>query len=383
MKILHVIGSLDVAGAQMMLARLLAKMDQKIFSQEVISLTNAASLGGSFVRDGIPTRCLGIGEGTGRLTGFLRLAKWIRESGADLVQTWVYHSDLFGGLAARLAGTMPVVWGIHSSNVDPRYQKRGTLRVIRACARLCDWLPARIVCCSESARRLHADLGYLTAKMVVIPNGFDTAHFKPDAAARHSVRAELGISDDAFLIGCFARFHPIKDHRTLIRAAGGWQSGKANVHYLLGGDGISPENSELAGWIHEAGIGSQCHLVGPRSDMPRLMGALDVITLPSRSEALPNVLGEAMACGIPVVATDVGDVRILVGNAGRLVPPADPSALADGWRILFEMEPDQRRQMGAWGRTGIEERFSLSAIVRRYETLYREVIADVRDCRNS
>jgi len=288
----------------------------------------------------------------------------------------MYHANLIGALAARVAVDVPVVWAIHHNGFDPRVDKRRTMLVSRACASLSRKIPARIVCCSEAALQLHKALGYAPDKLEVIPNGFDLEQVKPDPAAHASLRDELGLTADAFLIGLAARFHPHKDHLNFIRAASGLHQQRPDVHFVLCGMGINSQNAELAGWIEAGGLRERCHLLGPREDMPRLFSGMDIATTSSRSEAFPVVIGEAMACGTPCVVTDVGDSAMIVGETGVIVPARDPAALAEGWRKLIEAGGDGRLRLGMAARERVERHFALPMIVERYQAIYAHLAGE-------
>jgi glycosyltransferase involved in cell wall biosynthesis len=189
------------------------------------------------------------------------------------------------------------------------------------------------------------------------------------------VREELGISQEALLIGLVGRFDPQKDHRNFVEAAARLRTDCPQVHFLLCGDGVNWNNAELTGWIGEAGLRQQFHLLGRREDMPRLTAALDISsTSSSYGEGFPNVIGEAMACGVACAITDVGDSAFIVGETGLVVPPRDPEALAQAWKKLIEMGPEGRQKLGETARKRILENFSLPDIVARYEALYKEVV---------
>jgi len=375
-KVLHVINGLNTGGAEMMLYKLLSRIDGAAFETEVVSLIDIGPIGQKIRALGVSVRSLGMRRGVPNPLAVLRLARWLRQDPPHVIQTWMYHADLVGGLAVRLAGSIPLAWGIHNGNLDPRGTKRMTIWTAMACARLSRWLPARIVCCSEASRQVHMQLGYAADKMVVIPNGFDLAVFRPDPAARRSVRRELGIPEEAPLIGLVARFAPRKDHRNFVQAAARLHACAPESHFLLCGDGVSWENPELAGWIEAAGIRDWCHLLGRREDIPRLTAALDIASIASYyGEAFPMVIGEAMACGVPCVVTDVGDSAIIIGETGVVVPPKDPQALADGWnQLLLDMSREERLQLGLAARQRIVERYSLGKIVERYERLYESLV---------
>jgi glycosyltransferase involved in cell wall biosynthesis len=360
----------------MMLYKLLSRTDRTVFETEVISLIDVGPIGQKIQALGVPVRALGMRRsGVPNLLAVLRLAGWLRQDPPHVIQTWMYHADLIGGLAATLAGRIPVAWGIHHTHLDPQNSRRSTIWIAMTCARLSRWLPARIVCCSEASRQVHAQLGYASDKMVVIPNGFDLAVFRPDPKARRSVRQELGIPAEAPLIGLVARFHPQKDHHNFFQAAARLHAQLPEAHFLLCGDGITWENSELTGWIKAAGIQGQCHLLGRREDILRLTAALDVAsTAAAYGEAFPMVIGEAMACGVPCVVTDVGDSAIMTGETGVIVHPKDPQALATGWsRLLLNMSREERVQLGLAARQRIMERYSLEKIARQYERLYESL----------
>jgi glycosyltransferase involved in cell wall biosynthesis len=373
MNVVHVITGLEIGGAETMLSRLLATTDRERFTSSVVALGRWGPIGDRIAELGVPVTALDLGPDAGLPTGLSRLGVLLRRARPAVVQTWLYHADLLGGLAARLVAWAPVVWGIHNTNLDPALVKRGTIRAARACARLSARVPCAVVCCSETTRRLHEAFGYAPARMVVIANGVDPAAFRPDPGARDAVRAELGLTADAPLVGLVARFDPLKDHRTFVRAAAAAAAADPRARFLLAGAGADADNATLRGWIEEAGVAERTFLLGPRRDVPRLMAALDVGTLSSVGEALPLVVAEAMACGVPCVVTDVGDAGELVGDTGLVVPPRDPGALAAAWLALLGLPAAERRALGAAARHRIEEHYSLAATVARYEALYERV----------
>ena len=371
-KVTHISTGLNPGGAETMLYNLLSHMDRTTFESEVVSLIEIGSIGYKIQALGVPVRSLGMRPGVPNPLALLQLARWLRQDPPHVIQTWMHHADLIGGLAARLAGRTPVVWGIHHSDHDPHIEKRSAIWTAKVCASLSRWLPARIVCCSHASRRTHTQMGYTAGKMLVIPNGFDLAVFRPDPGARESLRRELGIPAEAPLIGLVARFHPQKDHRNFVQAAARLHARMPETRFMLCGNGITWGNPELAGWIQATGIRERCHLLGRREDVARLTAALDIATLSSSNgEASPLVIGEAMACGVPCVVTDVGDSAIIVGETGLVVPPKKPQALADGWaRLLLGMSREERVQLGLAARQRIRERFSLAKIVEQYERLF-------------
>lgn len=379
MNVAHVITGLETGGAEVMLYRLLAATDRDRFRSSVVSLTGLGPVGDDVRRLGVPVRALAMRPGIPDPVAIARLARWLRRDRPDVVQTWMYHADLLGGVAAKAAGNVPVAWGLHNTDLAPGVAKRSTVATALACARLSPWLPAAIVCCTEATRRVHERLGYRADKMVVVPNGFDLDDFKPDAAARAAVRRELGLPPDAPLIGLLARFHPQKGHRFFLEAAALLAARRADVHFLLCGDGVTRDNAELAARVDAAGLSDRCHLLGRRRDTARLQASLDVATSASvAGEALSLALGEAMACAVPCAVTDVGDSALLVGDTGRVVPPGDAAALAAAWQGLLALSPVDRAGLGQRARERIAEHFALPRTVRRYECLYARLAGEHR-----
>jgi glycosyltransferase involved in cell wall biosynthesis len=289
----------------------------------------------------------------------------------------MYHADLLGGVAARFGGCRRVVWGIRHTNLRFGSDRLTTILVARLNALLSRAVPAKIVCNSEASRRVHKHLGYAASKLMVIPNGFDLEVFRPDPAGRQQVRQELGIPPDAPLVGSIARFHSQKDHRNLVEALARIKSAMPEVHALLAGEGVTSENTQLAGWIRSAGLEGSVHLLGRRGDTPRLLAALDVFCLSSsHGESFPQVVGEAMASGVPCVATDVGDAAQIVGEAGVVVPPGRPEVLAEGGERLLRMSADKRTRIGEQARERIRERYDIASVVVRYQDLYLGLLGE-------
>ena len=376
-KVTHVITDLAPGGAEFLLYRILSAMDPGRFDNEVISLTDLEGLAGKIRARGIRVRALGMRRGVPNPFAMARLSRWLRESTPQVVQTWMYHSNLIGGLAARLAGDIPVVWGIHQADLDERWNKRLTLWTARSCARLSGWLPRSVVFVSQASLELHARFGYAAPNVDVIPNGFDVQEFQPNPTARFSLRRELQLADDTTIIGMASRFHPQKDHRNFIHAAARLHATMPAVHFVLCGRGITRENTELVGWIAEAGLKKRCHLLGPCHHMPRLFAAMDIATSSSASEAFPLAVGEAMACGTPCVVTNVGDSALIVGDTGRVVAPGDPAALCRAWRDLIEAGPEVRRWLGRAARRRVQQHFDLATIVERYQALYTQLACGI------
>lgn len=375
-RLLHVISDLSVGGAEMMLYKLLSGADTGRFRPAVVSLGRRGTLDERVEALGIPVH--NIGMRPARLPSpaeLRRLASVVRRIAPDLIHGWMYHGCLAAQLArATAARRARVVWSIHSCNDDLTLEKRLTASIIRLCGRL-SRLPARIIYVSEESRRRHERMGYRAAGARVLPNGFDVTHFAPSSEARAAVRAELGVSEDHLLIGLVGRFHPMKDHINFLRAASLLSEDYHAAHFMLVGREVDGENGTLRDLVARWGLEGRAHLLGERGDVHRLIAASDICSLSSSyGESFPLVVGEAMACGVPCVVTDVGDAARLVGETGLVVPPQDSEALAEAWRELIRLGPPGRIQLGEAARERIRENFLLASVIARYEALYREVL---------
>jgi glycosyltransferase involved in cell wall biosynthesis len=373
LSVVHVINSFQFGGAEKMLCNLVLRTDRDRFDTSVVSLIDDMSVAGPLLDAGIPIKVIGMRPGVPDPLGIAKLARHFWRVRPDVIQCWMDHSNLIGGIAARFAPAAPVVWGIHHSNHIKEITKRSTLATVWAGAKLSRRLASRIVCCSEYARGCYADRGFGEDLLTVIPNGFDTELFRPDPAARAAVRNELCISPATLLVGLIARYDPFKDHETFLRTAAILAKQRADVQFLLCGHGVDQSNNVLMAMIGSLGIADRCHLLGARNDVPRILTALDVCAQSSVSEAFPLVLGEAMACGVPCAATHVGDTALIVGPYGRVVPQRDPEALAAGCAELLAMKHSSRQQLGQQARHRVREMFDLGAVTRRYEQLYHEL----------
>jgi glycosyltransferase involved in cell wall biosynthesis len=230
--------------------------------------------------------------------------------------------------------------------------------VIKALAYL-DHNPQHILYNSQISARQHEALGYDATKTVLVPNGFNTESFKPDATARASVRQELGLPTDAILIGRFGRNSAMKDYPTFIEA----MKLVPKAHAIIAGVGTD----ELKSFIRHP---SSIIILNERTDLPRLTAALDIACSSSAfGEGFPNVVAEAMCSAVPCVVTDVGDSAWLLQDAGKVVPPNDARALAAALNELIALPSHERHALGERGRQRIMDHFSLPAVVSQFESL--------------
>jgi glycosyltransferase involved in cell wall biosynthesis len=370
-KISHIITGLSNGGAEAVLYRLCSA--DKTSTHIVISLMDEDMYGSLLRGAGIKVYCLNMPRGHVTMFGLVKLFRLLRNLQPDVVQTWMYHADLVGGILARLAGVGRVFWGIHNSTLEPGKSRRSTIAVARLNAFLSRWVPADIVCCAERAREVHQALGFCADKLMVIPNGYDLSHFQPDNTARLRLRAEWGVDHDTPLLGMVGRFDPQKDHENLLRALDRFKHTSTPFRCVLVGQGLEAANVQLTAWIEKYSLRNEVQLLGQCRDVPAVMNALDLHVLSSSCEAFPNVLAEAMACGTPCVTTDVGDAALIVGDTGWVVPPDDAVLLAGA----IESALTARGDVTNWqvhceaARMRVAEHFSLKKMIAAYHTVWR------------
>jgi glycosyltransferase involved in cell wall biosynthesis len=350
-RICHIISGLEANGAEAMLTRLAVRLRLRGYQNSVLSLSSEGHHGPHLRSAGIPITAVELRRDLRLPLGVLQGLRAVRRAKPDIIQTWLYHADLFGVLAQGLVPTARLVWNIRCSDMGSlRYGKLtgGLARLSR--------IPAAVIVNSAAGQRAHAALGYRPRLWQLIPNGFSLSELRADPAARAAFRASLGVRPDELLIGMVARADAMKDHATFLAAA----ERMTGARFVLIGRGT--ENLRYG--------------LGHRGDASRLICGLDILTLCSAyGEGFPNVVGEAMASAVPCVVTDVGDAAAIVGDTGRIVPPRDPAALCAAWQELEALGADGRETLGRRARQRIAEHYQIDAIVDRYDALYATLAA--------
>jgi glycosyltransferase involved in cell wall biosynthesis len=319
----------------------------------------------------VPLLTLGMRQERPLSPAMLRLIPIARSLRPSLLQGWMYHGNLAASGCALLSGRrLPVIWNVRHSMHDIGHENLLTRAFIRLGAALSSTTRAIIYNARLSARQ-HEALGYDPEKTVVIPNGFDCQLFRPRPEMAQRLRHQARIPPGRVVVGMVARNHPQKDPVNLIKATALLADRGIDVHVVIVGPGFDTDNAEVMGAIAQAGVAGRFSLLGERYDIPDIVAGLDIATLPSAwGEGFANVLGEAMACGVPCVTTDIGDSAWIVGDAGIVVPPRDPEALAAGLGRLAALGRDGRAQLGAAARARVLEHFEVDDIVGRYQALY-------------
>lgn len=376
MKIVHIITGLLTGGAEKALYNLLQGGLDRHFDNHIISLTTEGTMGPLIEALGVPVTTLGLRAGRPLLAGLLNLRTVIKKSRPHLIQGWMYHGNLMAMLARCFAPGHPILaWNIRHSLYDLGYEKLMMQQVIRA-NRLFSTVPDALIYNSNLSRKQHEKFGFTSMKGRVIPNGIDIRRFSFSSLSRMRLRSELGIPVDAQVVGHVARLHPMKNHPAFLRAATSLALRYPEIHFMLCGREVLPENMDLAQLV-PASVRDRFHFLGERNDIPDLMCAMDIFCLSSAwGEGFPNVVGEAMAIGLPCVAADVGDSSVVIGDTGVVVSRQGKNALAIGIESLLVMPREECRRLGSRARNRIENNYTLDAIVGQYADMYKRLIAD-------
>ncbi len=368
-RVLYVVDHLKVGGAQTHLVELLGRLDRRRFAPSVCALKRHGDLVGSVEALGVPVHDGGLGStlwGGGGVRVVWRLARLLRAERVDLAHAYLFHPNVVTPIAARLAGVRAIV-------VSKRSLDRYPGRAARAAVRLGNRLASRVLVNAEAIGRFVArEEACPTAKMVLVPNGVgdQTLDFAGDRA---EVRRRLGLPTDTPVAVALSRLAWKKGVRHLVDAAPRLLEAVPDAHVVIAGDGDL--RAELVAQTRALGVEGRVTFLGTRRDPLDLLRASDVFVMPSVVEGMSNALLEAMALGLPVVATEVGGTPEVVvdGETGFLVPPADPERLAAALAKVL-LAPELGRELGAAGRRRIQERHRVEHMVRAVERLYDDLL---------
>lgn len=371
MRIVHITTGLGNGGAERTLYKVASQDSSNLHS--IISLTKGGRYSDELRHRGLSVVELKFDKSiVGVLTATLKLGKLLRSSSPDIVQTWMYHANLIGGLAARMSGLRYVVWNVRASLPQFRHGSTATWIIARLLAILSRLVPRKIVYCAQRAKEEHENIGYSTSKSVVIPNGFNPTEWSPDSTARRAMRRCLGINQSTRVFGMISRYHPKKNHIGFLEACQEIATLKADFHILLVGPGVDNKNSALADAIERLELEGKVSVLGERTDIPQILNAIDVLVAPSISgEGFPNIVAEAMLTGTPCVVSDTGDAGQIVGENGWILRAGSAEGLSEVLRSALLESTTMLLEKGRRARRSVVARFSERKMSEAYASLYR------------
>jgi glycosyltransferase involved in cell wall biosynthesis len=363
MKIVHLITGLGLGGAERQLKALISGGSQESLLQHiVISLKDEGIIGKQLRKEGVQLYCLNLHKS---MVGVWHLYKILRREKPDVLQTWLYHADLMGLIVGKLARIPRIVWNIRCSNMDlSQYQKLTTfvVKTLKTLSRF----PDAVVTNSQSGQEFHTKLGYKPRQWIRIPNGIDTDLFQPNPIFRNELRQALDIPEDAIVVGMLGRVDPMKDHPTFLKAMAPLSQSANNLYCVLAGKGTKEATWPI--------IPSNLRRLGLWENAPEFLNSLDILVLSSSfGEGFPNVVGEAMACEIPTITTDVGDAATLVQTPEQIVPPKDVDGLTLALKRLLALSSAERKAIGQKSRQRILNSYSLAIMRQKYGTFYQSL----------
>jgi glycosyltransferase involved in cell wall biosynthesis len=364
--VFFLIRSLNIGGTERQLVELVKGLDKTRFKVTVGIFYNEGALIKEI--EGIPgIHVISLNKrGRWDLVRFIcHFIKILTTLKPHILYSFLPDANLVGLISGRIARVKQIVWGVRASNMD--VSRYGWLAGISL--RLSIFLsrfPDAIIANSVAGKEFHRSIGYSTNRMMVVPNGIDTDRFKPDHSAGLRVRDEWNIDEETIAIGLVGRLDPMKDHTTFLQAVKIFNQEERSVRFVCIGDGKEPYKSEIHSLCMTLGLNGSLIWTGERYDMIVVYNAMDIVTSSSSfGEGFPNVIGEAMACGVPCVATDVGDSAIIVGETGIVVPPKDPQALADGWRSMLKRLNDKSYSIKEMARARIVSHYSSEIFIQK------------------
>ena len=367
MRVLHTITSLQTGGAETVLCRILTNLEpENAKLHRVISLGPGGFLSKQITEAGVTVDILG---GTKRISALLllmKVAKIADQFQPDVCIGWMYDGNLAAWIAARKTRA-PLAWNIRHSISDIANEPIGSRLAIKLNSLLSNF-PTKISYNSKIAAGQHISLGFPADKAEVIANGFDTTQFRPNLISRGEWREKLGIGSETFVVGHVARYHPMKGHKTLLKAIRQFSQRAPNIKLVMAGRDVDIENRELRSLIAAYNLERLVVLLGEVPKIEMLNPMFDVSVSSSIwGEGFSNTLGESMACGIPVIATNVGDSAMLVGDAGIVVEPNNSDSLAHSLWSLYQETEAERIEISRRARARIVNQFSIDRMVTAYD----------------
>lgn len=374
MRILHIIVGLGIGGAELMLKRLVDSAREDLsYNQTVVSLTSIGEVGSQLQKDGIIVHSIGMRSALTLPGAMWRLVRLIRNENPDVIQTWMYHADLIGGIAARIAGKYPVIWCIRSTAI-PQGVLSYTFWLVRLCGLISRIIPSKIICCANTAKSAHLKLLYPEKKIKVIPNGYDFKPFVEKIYSAQELRLKLNIKENEIVIGVVGRFDPLKDFYNFISSAAIIANQRNDVRFLMVGRGNEWSNPTLRHWIEDAGLTDIFRLVGQQTDVPYYLSAMNIFCLSSVQEAFPNVVVEAMAMELPCVVTHAGDAADILCDERFIVPVNNSKALAGSLLKICELGSHDRQIIGKSNAERVRNKYNINKISKDYFETYISVI---------
>lgn len=368
-RIVHIITGLGGGGAENMLYKMLKYSDKNKYYHEVISLIDEGVFGEKIRNEGITIHSLNL-----NIMNAIRSLYVARKicMKFDIVNSWLYHADIFSFFVSKVFLKKKLIWNVRQSNLDKDANKSTILRIVKINSILSRYVDC-ITYNSSKALETHKYVGYRDDNSIVIPNGFELDKFKFDPQKRKVIRDEFSIADNERLIITVGRWDIQKDYYTLLKALKELRQQNIEWKMMMIGTNLDSSNIELEELVSKNDIKDRLLLLGRRNDIPDILSAGDIYVSSSLGESFSNAIGEAMACELPCVVTDVGDSKVIVGDYGKVINSRDYKELAKAIKSYLESTSKSRRNIGSKSRERIIENYSISSVIDKIEKVYNSV----------
>lgn len=372
--VVHVIAGLNTGGAEMMLYKLLSRSGR--YDESVLCLGNNLDtpIARKILALGVKISVCGFSKKSANAGSVLKLRKAIKSINPDVIHSWMYHGNVASVLCHKWAPRSRLIWNVRHSLHDIKHETffiKASIKINRFLSQM----PDAVVYNSNTSALQHESFGFASNHSVTLPNGFDCELFSPDAALRKETRGQYSVGDETLALGVVARYHEMKGHRVCLEAAGMLKKEGVDFRLFLIGAGLDKENRPLAQLIRAYEVEEQVTLLGEQGHLESFHRMFDVLISSSLwGEAFSNSIGEAMACAVPCVVTDVGDSASIVGDTGIVVVPADAAALAAGIVKLARLPIAERTALGMKARERVTDLYSIQKVAELYDDLYTTLI---------
>jgi len=372
--IIHIITGLGDGGAEGVLYRLI-KHSKSNYTHKVISLMDEGKYGNKLEKLNIQVFCIGFKRGKLNFKGVLKLFKILKNNKSDILQTWMYHSDLLGGLLGYLFGHKNIIWNVRGNGKGLIHKNIYSKIILKLCIYLSHYIPKMIITCSKQAKVNHINFGYKKI-FTVIPNGFDHFKFRDDINKRLLIRKKYGVKDNELLLGCIARYSEQKSHKFIINSLKDYLKKKKNIKILFIGYKIK-NNNNIINLLKKYNILQYFILLKNQNNIEDIMNSLDLHLLISKyGEGFPNVIAESMLCKIPSITTNVGDSKHIVGNKGWIIEVNSSSQLIRSIDKAIKVKdyyPKLWHQLKSKVRFRIVKKYNIDKMVTNYSNIWNSL----------
>lgn len=365
-KIVHLINTLDAGGAEKMLYKLINYTDKKKHNVEVISLTDLGKYGPALIEKGIKVHTLNMRRGFPSFKAIYKARKIV--NGKDILQSWMYHSDLLALILYKTTSVKKLIWGIRNSDLSPDNNKKSTLFIAKVNS-IFSKIPDLVISCSQEGIKTHTKYGYNSINMALIPNGFEL-----EDNINNQIESKMIFNEEKKTIIHVGRWDKLKDHETFFHSIKELSKIRNDFNIILCGIGINDDNKELVKLIEKYGVKEYITLLGERNDVPDLLRISKVFVSSSIGEGFSNVIGEAMISGTLCVVTDVGDSAYIVGDTGIIVKPKDYITMSKAIDEILNMKVTDYNLKSKKAKLRINENFDIKKIANQYENHYEELV---------